>query len=255
MDYEKDAVHPSTRTYVQNREIALGYDAYFNNYPLFQYDTKVLETFLTEPGPLVDLGCGTARHVAHFARRGFPSVGVDLSEHMLACANRKIEGCPGRICLLRGTINRLDFLKNASFRYALCMFSTIGLIRGRRNRGRFVREVRRILMPRGLFVFHVHNRWLNLFDACGREWLWRTYTRNRRKGLEPGDKIMQGYRGIPEMFLHVFSYRECVALARKNGFRVKKVFCLNEKRDAQMSGFGSTLKANGFIVVAEAAHE
>jgi len=253
MDYDRDAVHPSTRLYVQNREIALGYDDYFRATALFQYDTRVLDTYLTEAGPLVDLGCGTARHLLHFARKGFPAVGVDLSEHMLACAHRKIEGCPGRISLIRGTINRLEFLKTASFRYAICMFSTIGLIRLRRNRARFVREVRRILMPRGLFIFHVHNRWLNLFDPCGRQWLWQTYTSDPRKGLEPGDKIMQGYRGIPEMFLHVFSYRESVSLVGKNGFHVKKVFCLNEQRNAEISGFGRAVKANGFIIVAESA--
>jgi len=245
-------IHPSTQIYIKSREIATTYDRFFSNTPLFKYDVKLLGEFIRESGPLVDLGCGTGRHAALFARKGFFTVGVDLSRHMLECARGKAGDDGRRPRLVNGDLCRLGFLRDGSFRYAICMFSTIGMIRGKANRARFVREVRRILQPGGLFVFHVHNLWLNLFNPCGRSWLVETFTVNRFKGLEVGDKIMDGYRGIPDMFLHVFSCREARRLVEKNGFAVKAIVPLNLRRDGPLDGPLGRLKANGFIIAAEA---
>ena len=245
-------IHPSTEIYINSSEIAKDYDAFFRSAPLFQYDGKLLSGLIHEPGPLVDLGCGTGRHTEAFVKKGFFTVGVDLSHHMLDCVRRKTSTDGNRPRLINGDLCRLGFLRDGSFRYAICMFSTIGMIRGKRNRARFVREIRRILRPGGLFVFHVHNRWLNLFNPCGRSWLVETFTVNRFKGLEPGDKIMDGYRGIPDMFLHVFSYGEARRLVEKNGFTVTMAVPLNLRRDGPLKGSLRRLRANGFIIAAEA---
>ena len=250
--WEEDALHPSTRLYVQSRQIATSYDDFFRSTALFRFDTQILDRYIEQPGRLIDFGCGTGRHLIHFANKGFPALGLDMSAHMLQCAQAKAAQHGARLHLVRGAFQQMDFLHSASFRYAICMFSTIGIIRGKANRQRFAAQVRRILIPGGLFVFHVHNRWLNLLDPFGRRWLLETHTINRLRGLECGDKIMDGYRGIPNMFLHVFTLREATRLAIRAGFRIRDVVFMTRRRDAELTGHWRAVRSNGFIIVAEA---
>ncbi len=73
-------VHPPDRLADEEND-------YFRGHPLFQTDARALDARFVEPGPLVDLGCGTGRHALRFARRGFPVVAVDLSHAMLRTAS------------------------------------------------------------------------------------------------------------------------------------------------------------------------
>ncbi len=61
-------------------------------------------------------------------------------------------------------------------------------------------------------MLHVHNRWYNLFSAEGRRWLLANIVGwLLGRDVEPGDKFFE-YRGIPQMFLHVFTRHELVRL-------------------------------------------
>src|SRR5262245_59868682 len=74
-----DGVNAALWEYVHNPRLAEEEDDYFAGHPLFRADAGALDARFVEPGPLVDLGCGTGRHALRFARRGFPVVAVDLS--------------------------------------------------------------------------------------------------------------------------------------------------------------------------------
>ena len=250
-----DAVPPSVWQYVQNPDIARDYDRYHAEVRLFGFDTAVLDRVLTRPGALLDLGCGTGRHVVHFARRGFDVTGLDLSRHMLDITGRKLreEGMTAE--LLHQDMGKLDDLPARSFDYVICMFSTLGLVRGRANRLAMLQEVRRLLKPGGIFVFHVHNRWFNLFVPEGRRWLLHTHFVGPWRGYELGDKIMRNYQYLPEMFLHIFSLGEVRRLVRLAGLRIRELVCVNAPRDGQLRGrWLRGIRSNGFVVVVETAH-
>src|SRR5205823_4044253 len=125
----------------------------------------------TTPGPLIDLGCGAGRLAVRFARRGFPVVAVDLSPAMLQVVGWKarVEGLAiGRVV---ANLCRLGCFPDATFSYALSMFSTLGMVRGASARRRALAEAARILRPGGRLALHAHNLWLNLRDSQGRLWL------------------------------------------------------------------------------------
>ena len=84
------ALHKSTVRYVTDIRVARDYDDYFADNELFAYDAEVLEEWFDRPSRLIDLGCGTGRHLLQFSRAGFDVVGVDLSEHMLDQARTKL---------------------------------------------------------------------------------------------------------------------------------------------------------------------
>jgi SAM-dependent methyltransferase len=246
-------IHPTTRCYVNERGIAGGYDRYFSDSSLFAFDSELLDEWLVVPGRVLDLGCGTGRHVCRLGARGFCVVGVDLSVHMLGIAGEKLawSGLPRR--LVRGDLLEVDHLiRPGSFDYAICMFSTLGMIAGGANRLRFVRGVRRLLRPGGLFVVHVHNLRCNFFTTEGLGAMAASAARRVLGRGEWGDKILSSYRGIRNMCIHVFSRPEVVNLLETAGLRVLEVVHLNRHRDGRLgSRFAASWRANGFIVLAQ----
>ena len=244
-------IHPSMLEYSRTPEMATEYEAFYTGTPLLDYDTRYLDERFPEPGPLLDLGCGVGRHVAHFARRGFDVTGIDLSPHMIEETRKRLDLTARAAQLIVGDMFDLSRFGDAAFRYGICMFSSLGLVRGRRNRVAFLRAIRRVLAPGGLFVFHVHNRLFNVFDPIGRRWLAYTYLRGPLDGLEVGDKIMDGYRNIPRMFLHIFSDREARALVRRGGMELVEFTYLNTRRTSPLDGrLFRSWRANGFLVTA-----
>jgi len=248
-----EAITPATWDYLRACHIAEGYDRYFQHNELFRFDVALLDRWFTTPGRLLDLGCGTGRHVAHFAERGFEVTGVDLSEHMLAVTRHKLAARGCQATLVLGDITRLDGLGLGRFDYAICMFSTLGMIYGAANRHRFLDSVRRHLEAGGCFAFHVHNRWHNLWDPDGRQYL-RTALRARLRGLpEPFQKDMDGYRGIRGLSLYVYSDREIRRAVAEAGFRVEEFVYLNHVRNGVLRGLARGLRSNGFILLCRAA--
>ncbi len=246
-------IHPTTRCYVNERSIAGDYDRYFGDNPLFEFDSELLDEWLAVPGRVLDLGCGTGRHVCRLGARGFWVVGVDLSVHMLDVAGEKLawSGLPRR--LVRGDLLEVDgLIRPGSFDYAICMFSTLGMIAGGANRLRFVRGVRRLLRPGGLFAVHVHNLRRNFFTAEGLGPMAASAARRVVGRGEWGDKILSSYRGIRNMCIHVFSRSEVVDLLETAGLGVLEVVHLNRRRDGRLgSRFAASWRANGFIVLAQ----
>jgi SAM-dependent methyltransferase len=248
-----DGVTKGLWDYFQSPHIARDYDDYFRGNSLFDFDEAVLLRHFTRPGLVVDLGCGTGRLLVPLARRGFSGLAIDLSAHMLGVVGEKAaaEGLP--IERLLANIVELDCLRDQVAEYCICMFSTLGMVRGHANRLRVLGHVRRLLKPGGRFVLHVHNRWYNLFSAEGRHWLLATlFGWVVGRGVEPGDKFFS-YRGIPQMYLHVFTRRELRQILRSAGLRVVEFIPLNTQRRHRLrcAWWLGRLRANGWIVVCE----
>jgi SAM-dependent methyltransferase len=239
--------------YAQSDRIADQYDEYFAQNRLFEFDEQVLARHLTTPGLVVDLGCGTGRAVLPLARRGFRCLGVDLSLAMLRVLGQKAQSQSLPIWRVRANLVDLDCLRDQSAEYGVCLFSTLGMIRGRENRQRILAHARRVLKPGGLFVLHVHNFWFGLFDSMGRRWIVRSLAAALfARDLERGDKFFD-YRGIPKMFLHTFGRGELRRALRKAGFRPVEWIPLDatRKRPLKRRWLFASLRANGWIVVCQ----
>ncbi|MCE9607848.1 MAG: methyltransferase domain-containing protein [Planctomycetia bacterium] len=237
--------------YAHRPQVAGNYDEEFAENTLFDFDESVLLRHFTKPGTFVDLGCGTGRALLPFARRGFQAVGVDLSPRFLRLVAEKATRESLSIELVVANLIELGCLADASVDYAACLFSTLGMIRGRASRAQALAHVYRSLKPGGIFIVHVHNRWHNLRESQGRRWLLKNLTWERWRGTnEPGDKYFP-YRGIREMFLHLFTKPEFERDLREPGFEIVELIPLDTaKRHALPHPwlFGR-LRANGWIAV------
>ncbi len=89
-----DDMDPTLKAYVQSPELAENYDEYFSDTPLFTLDCRYIEAVLDLPKrpesqyAVLDLGCGTGRHLILAAKNGCQAVGIDLNPHMLAQAEK-----------------------------------------------------------------------------------------------------------------------------------------------------------------------
>jgi SAM-dependent methyltransferase len=238
--------------YTQTPRLAAEEDAYFADHPLFQADSRALDERFTVPGMLIDLGCGGGRHALRFAARSFTVVAVDLSRPMLEMVRSKAQQSGITLLYAQANLCRLSCIPDATFDYALSMFSTIGMIRGRACRRRALEEAARILRRGGQFAIHAHNLWLNLRDRDGRRWLGTQAWRALFDCAELGDRRMD-YRGISGMRVHLYRWGELTHELSRAGFRIREVLPLDEVSSAPLPvpWFLSGFRAGGWIVFAE----
>lgn len=251
-----NGVSSGTWDYAEADSIATEYDGYFGSHGLFRLDQDIAGKYLTAGQWVIDLGCGTGRAVKPLNDQGVEVVGFDLSQAMLDEAARKVADHQpaGKATghFVRGNMVDLSGFADGSFDAALCLFSTLGMVRGHANRKTVVEHVARMLSSRGVFILQVHNYWAHLFDVEGPWWMLRNGVRSLvQRDVEIGDKFFP-YRGIPNMYLHSFTKYELRRLLGQSGFDIEEWIPLN----AELTGglfapqFLDGLRSSGWIVVA-----
>lgn len=239
--------------YIESAAIADGYDediAFGSN---FQFDEEVVANFIPPTGQVADLGCGTARALLPLVRRGNTGLAVDLSDEMLRIVAEKAKQENLPVECLKANLVELDAIADQSVDHSICMFSTLGMIKGADNRRRFLDHAYRMLKPGGRFVVHVHNFWFNFFEPDGAFWLASHLVKSRfTKGMERGDKYYR-YRGIPNFFLHVFSRNEFSNALSQSGFKVTQLVPLRMDRQGELPRpwLLGGLRASGWIALCE----
>lgn len=122
---------------------------------------------LTPGARVLDAGCGAGRHAFEFARRGFITTGVDLSEELLALARARAQA-GSSLTLVHDDLRTLTFARE--FDAAVLLDSTLGL----HEDGETVEILRRLsasLVPGGRLVVEVLNRDFVLDEMPARKWL------------------------------------------------------------------------------------
>jgi SAM-dependent methyltransferase len=208
-----------------------------------------------EPAPLIaDLGCGTGRVAHQLPPLGYHMLNVDLSPAMLreVAAKTQPEYQSRSRCVCANLVQVDEALEPISVDMAVCLFSSLGMIRGRKHRRQFLSAVRQVLKPGGKLFVHVHNRLRSLFDPGGPSWLLRSRWQSlSSREWEFGDRVY-AYRRLPNMFLHIYSRRELIADLRAAGFESLQIMPINATGDALLPQRTPLvgLRAGGYFAVA-----
>lgn len=103
-------------------------------------------------GLLLDLGCGTGRHLRVLAEGGAIPIGFDLSRPLL---ERARQGNPG-VPLVRGDMRCLPF-RSRSFARVLMLFTTFGYFKSREEDASVLQGVGEVLVDGGSLVLDFVN--------------------------------------------------------------------------------------------------
>jgi len=200
-----------------HRGAVRGYSRAVDQVGLWKGERSVLRRYLPVDGRILDLGCGAGRTTFGLRDEGYRDiVGVDLSPEMIRQARRHAKRRRQRIPFRVGDACRLPFPAGS---FDGCLFSFNGLMTIPRLSLRIaaLREVRRVLVPGGRFVFTTHER----FDQASPRAFWREQRALWAAGRqdpqlhEYGDELIEEL-GRPT-FVHVPDRREvleCLAAAR-----------------------------------------
>ncbi len=241
-----DGVSPGTWDYVRAGPIASEYEEFLKHDPLTQLDWQIVCRWLPKVQPdvqrptVIEFGCGNGRTLIPLIERGYQCIGVDLSMPMLREMEKKFRQhrdsvrseetirsastvSRNQLTSVQANLVQLQCLQEDAVDHAVCLFSTLGMIRHHRFRRQFLDHARRIVRPRGTFILHAHNVWSQLRDRGGVQWLAKHMFNVATQKDEFGDRF-SNYRGIRNMFIHSFRKRELIGLLEEAGFTVQKIY-------------------------------
>jgi len=115
-----------------------------------------IEEILIKEGPassVIDLGCGTARHLERLAAAGHEVLGVDRSPVMVEQAKARLARYGDRASVVQSDL--LDVTVERPFDAAIMMFSVLGYQTSNDELLAALATVHRAVRPGGLFVFDI----------------------------------------------------------------------------------------------------
>ena len=101
------------------------------------------------PKTLLDMGCGTGRHICEFVKRQIKCDGFDKSPEMLAHAIQRLS--EDNVTLTEA--NLTDFENGKGYDLVIAMFSVFGYLIGNNQLLSGLRTAYKHLLPGGLFIF------------------------------------------------------------------------------------------------------
>lgn len=249
-------VAPGTWDYVHQGSIADHYDDFVADVAMGDIEQQILNDFLPPPEKagsqtIIDLGCGTGRTAIPLAQAGYDVIAVDLSQSMLGQLNQKISAAnlPGTIHPVRANLVELDCLSDNMADHAVCLFSTMGMVAGRKYRRQMLEHVHRIVRPGGILLLHVHHRWAALREQGGIGKTLKSLARSMSDSEHEFGDSVYAYRGLDQMFMHRFGRTEIEQDLRSTDWRVEH--CLRLSIDGKRLTMRFPI-CGGFFVVARA---
>jgi SAM-dependent methyltransferase len=148
-----DVTQQAINTRVYSRSETVGY--YARHAEILPTESSVVIRYRDEimARPVLDLGCGAGRLAAYLQLLAPRYVGVDVSPHMIAHCRRRFPA----LSWVQGDMRELARIADGSVGVAFAVSNLIDAV-GHDDRLRVLAQVRRVLVPGGLFLFSTHNR-------------------------------------------------------------------------------------------------
>jgi len=148
---------------------------------------------------VLDIGCGTGIDAVFLAQRGIRVLGIDASPAMIAQSRAKlaVAELEDLVDIRVMDIARIGSLSPAGFDGIICAFAALSTTA---ELDELAASVARLLVPRGILVVHLLNRW-SLW-----EWLGLVHSSRfgaaRRLGRNPMRNFIIGGRTVPHYLYH-----------------------------------------------------
>jgi SAM-dependent methyltransferase len=124
-----------------------------------RYIGRLLERFVGQPAAekeILDLACGTGRHVQELARLGYPVEGSDLSAEMIEAARERAKRAGVSVRFYNESFQSSDRI-GRKYHAVIAMFAAINYLTDYRDLARSLANIRGLLREGGVFVFDFWN--------------------------------------------------------------------------------------------------
>lgn len=201
-------------------KIVKNYTQDVKNIGLWKSEKIIVEQYFNKDDSILDIGCGAGRTTLNLYEMGYEKIsGVDLSSRMI---ERAKELCNELNYDIKFYVNNVMNLPFNDCKFESAMFSYNGLmyIPKQKNRIKSLKEIKRVLKPKGYFWFTAHDR-RGINGEYNDIWKKRKETwRNEddERLYEFGDMIVD-MEGKPT-FMHFPKRKEVVETIKKSGFKL-----------------------------------
>lgn len=154
-----------------------------------------------KPGRILDIGCGNCRNLIPFEYNDFDCYGIDFSEEMLKCAMEYGKKHELKIKIKQAFATTLPFPEKY-FDYILCISVLHHL--DKQERVKALKEIKRILKPRGKAIIAVWNKLQPRFFF-------------RRKDVTIP---WHTHKEVYQRYYHLFTHFELKNLLKKESFKI-----------------------------------
>lgn len=152
------------------------YEELFKNYAK-KYDTEIFtqgtigecdfiekEIKFNKATKILDIGCGTGRHSIELTKRGYPVIGIDLSDSQLNRAKEKASEQNLQIVFQKHDARNLPFLHEFDLAIMLCE-GAFPLMETDEMNFQILKNAAKALKPKGKFIFTTLNGLFPLFHS------------------------------------------------------------------------------------------
>jgi SAM-dependent methyltransferase len=191
-------------------------------------ETKSLfDRYLFTRERVLDLGCGNGRYYEYFKEKGLDYHGLDNSEKLVEVARKRYKEADFRV----GDALNLPFSDN--FFDKVISIAVFHHIPSEEFRISFLKEVKRVLKPKGTLILTVWN-----FKEAKEFLTYFKYVILKFFGskLDAGD-FLEPWGKKALRYYHLFSKKELVSLAQKTGLEVKEIGIVRNERGNRRNTF------------------
>lgn len=105
---------------------------------------------------VLELACGSGRHVAEFAKRGWQSQGFDLNAEMLRFAGERLAAAKLKAVIWQDRIESFELPRKTRFDLVHCLVSTFKYLLTEKDARSCLERSAAVLKPGGLLILGVH---------------------------------------------------------------------------------------------------
>jgi len=172
----------------------------------------LLDDYLISGEKVLDLGCGHGRYLPLFKEKGIDYFGIDSSEKLIKIAKDEYPGEKFQV----GEALNLPFPDN--FFDKIYSIAVLHHVPSEEFRLQFLKEVRRVLKPKGLLIltvwkFHQSKEYYLLFKY--------TILKLIEKSRLDWKDIFEPWGKKVKRYYHWFSERELISLVKKSNLKIK----------------------------------
>ena len=175
-------------------------------------DIAFVKTNITKNESILDLGCGYGRVTLPLVKAGYKNIrGIDLASNLITSARKEARRRKLKVFFDVGSMTLLPYQNNA-FDKILCLWNSFNELLKPQDQVRALREVRRVLRPKGEAIFIVYD------GEC------KFIKRLTKSGLLDSKKpvLIDTFKGA-YIYQYIYTKKTLIRLAQKAGFKIATV--------------------------------